>query len=203
MTLWQVRRVLLHKHIPVGAGLGGGSSDAAMATMLVCKLWDIPYDAAMIGQLLAPLGADMAACITRKPLWMRGVGEVIEPAQGVPDYAVLLVNPRVVLPTPDVYGALQPEEIGRAYPQAEEDMAAYILQARNDLQAAAIRLCPVIDEVLGALARETHCVVARQSGSGATCFALFDKKEAALEAASVIANAYPTWWVMPTQLLGT
>lgn len=186
--------IKLHKKLPVGAGLGGGSSDAATAAKMLRQLWGIEADDEALAVLLAPLGADMAACVYARPLWMRGVGDDVTLAEGLPAAYVVLVNPQLPLPTIQVYREVQPEEIGGGLPDASS-LGDYLRVARNDLEGAALRCCPDIVAVLAALRQQAGCYVARMSGSGATCFGLFETQEAAMTAASVLMSAYPHWWI--------
>jgi len=189
-------RLALAKEIPVAAGLGGGSADAAAALRALSRLWRIRHDAERLDELALGLGADVPACLASAPVRVRGVGERIEPVPGLASAAVLLVNPGVALATRAVFDERRPAE-GGSRPASFEpgrDLGA----TRNDLEPAAIRLVPAIREVVEALRAQPGCRLARMSGSGATCFALFDDAAAASTAAARVQAARPGWWVRAT-----
>ena len=186
--------IALEKNLPVAAGLGGGSADAGAVFRIVREMYGLPDD---WQRRAAKLGADVPACIASETVIGRGVGDEFEPVEsdlaGTP---VLLVNPRVPLSTADVFAAWDGEDRG-ALPSG--DARAIALAGRNDLEPAAIALCPPIADVLAAL-RATECWLARMSGSGATCFALYDTAEARAAAAQTIHAAHPDWWTLEGNL---
>lgn len=160
--------VTLEKNLPVAAGLGGGSADAGALFRLVERSQGLPDD---WQARAAKLGADVPACVLSRACIGRGTGtELTEVANDLAGMACLLVNPRVPLSTGPVFKAWDGIDRG---PLPEGDLREIMLAGRNDLEAPALSLCPVIDEVLGAL-KATKPVLARMSGSGATCFALYD-----------------------------
>lgn len=187
----------LDKHIPVGAGLGGGSADAAATLHLLNALWDIGAGADELAALALPLGADVPACLLAQPLHMSGIGEVITP---MPDFrlnrAIVLVNPGEPLLTAAVYREYARRGTYSAPVEASRrgDYAA----RRNDMQEAAIALCPPVRDVLDLLAAQAGCELARLCGSGATCFGLFADAAAAGRAGEAIRSAQPGWWVQVT-----
>ena len=179
----------LTKNLPVASGIGGGSADAAATLRALSKLWAAPIPA----DLPATLGADVPVCVAGVPAWMSGIGEIVEPAGALPDWGVVLVNPGIALATPSVFRARSGafSEGGKFPPNL-----ASIAAAGNDLEAPAIALVPAIAEVLAALRGLPGIRVARMSGSGATCFALFDGREkAALAAKALKAKAPSAWWI--------
>ncbi|MBY0335235.1 MAG: 4-(cytidine 5'-diphospho)-2-C-methyl-D-erythritol kinase [Acetobacteraceae bacterium] len=182
----------LTKRLPVASGIGGGSADAAAALRALARLWGVSVP---LEPLAAKLGADVPVCVASRPARMRGVGEVLDAAPGLPRCALLLVNPGVALPTPEVFwarqGGFRPEAaLPASWPDAEA-MARDLRALANDLEPPAIALRPVIAEVLAAIAAQPGCLLARMSGSGATCFGLF--ADAAL--AEAAARALPAaWW---------
>jgi len=193
--------ICLDKQIPVAAGLGGGSSDAATVTRLLEKLWGLPPTDA---DSLAALGADLPACMTGHPVLVEGIGERVTKVDTVPDCELMLVNPGVPLPTGRVFQAYA----GQGAPALDmppatgniPDFVAWLAGQRNDLELAAMRLVPAIGRVLEEIAATESCLLARMSGSGATCFGVFPQPDAAQEAARRIAAGNPGWWVMPTRL---
>lgn len=187
-------RLRLEKRLPVAAGLGGGSADAAATLRLLARLWGAaPED---LPALAATLGADVPVCLASRPARMRGVGERLTPAPALPCFGLALVNPGVALSTAAVFaartGAFSPEAV---LPSSWTDTAAlaeHLAALGNDLEAPAIRLRPVIAEVLDALRALPDCLLARMSGSGATCFGLFPTPGAAAAGAALLSR--PGWW---------
>ncbi|MCC1481814.1 4-(cytidine 5'-diphospho)-2-C-methyl-D-erythritol kinase [Roseibaca sp. Y0-43] len=190
----------LEKHLPVASGIGGGSSDAAAALRLVARATGraLPPD-------VLPLGADVPVCMSAQPCRMRGIGEDVTPIPPLPQMAMVLVNPRVGVSTPEVFRALARKD-NAPMPDtlpAWPDFARFVewLSAqRNDLQAPACAAVPEIAQVLGAL-EGSGAALARMSGSGATCFGLFPDLGQAQVAADTISGVRPGWWVRATALL--
>lgn len=186
----------LTKRLPVASGIGGGSADAAAALRVLNRLWGLGFDAARLAAIGAGLGADVPVCVASRPARMGGIGEVLSPAPALPECGLLLVNPRVALPTPAVFRARGgPFSAPAALPPrgwADAAALAHDLRAlRNDLETAAIALCPPVAAVLEALSAAPGCLLARMSGSGATCFGLFADAAAAGRAAATLPAA---WW---------
>ena len=185
----------LAKHLPIASGIGGGSADAAAALRLLDRFWGCGLGEARLAAIGARLGADIPVCLAARPRRMQGVGEVLLPAPALPDCGLLLVNPGVALATPAVFRARPPgftpaAELPAAWADAAA-MARDLGRLRNDLEAPAIGLCPPVAEVLAAIGRLPGCLLARMSGSGATCFGLF----ASPGAAEAVAGGLPGgWW---------
>ena len=189
----------LEKNLPVASGLGGGSSDAAAALRALCALWRLADDEGVLAALGARLGADLPVCLLARAARIGGIGEVIEPIPELPQAGILLANPRRLLPTAAVFKArrgLFGAAIGRFAPMPRDaaELAHALADRRNDLSEAAIGLVPEIAEILAALARLPGALIARMSGSGATCFALFPDAAAAERARAALAAAKPRWW---------
>ena len=188
----------LDKHLPVAAGIGGGSSDAAAALLALRGLWRLSLADEALCALGASLGADLPACLYRRPVWVGGSGEHLAPAGPLPEAGILLVNPRRALPTPAVFAARRGPfgDVGRfePMPSSATALARALMPCRNDLTEAAIGLVPEIGVVLARLGRLPGSLLARMSGSGATCFALFADRAAAEEARALVAAAEPRWW---------
>lgn len=184
----------LEKNLPVASGIGGGSADAAAALRVLSALWGIK--GADLPALALQLGADVPVCLASRPARMQGIGEFLLPAPVLPDFGMVLVNPGVAVPTPAVFKARQgafspPPDLPEAWADVDA-MVADLRTCTNDLQEAAIGIAPVIGEVLAALAALPGAKLARMSGSGATCFALFADAAAAQAAAAQINR--PDWW---------
>jgi 4-diphosphocytidyl-2-C-methyl-D-erythritol kinase len=188
----------LDKHLPVASGIGGGSADAAAALRLLCRLWGIAPKAADLAALALDLGSDVPACIASVTQRVGGRGEALSACvvPGLSERPMLLVNPGVPVSTGAIFGAWDGIDRG-ALGAADLDALA---TARNDLQAPAIALAPVIAEVLAMLEGPAGARLARMSGSGATCFALFDRAEDCAGAAAAIARDWPEWWTMATRI---
>ncbi len=185
--------ISLEKNLPVAAGLGGGSADAGAMLRLILREWPKHLDEAAVMEASALLGADVPACVVSRTAMGRGIGDQLEPvAVELSGQPVLLVNPRLPLSTATVFAAWDGVDRGGLDP-------AQWRTARNDLANSATILCPQIDDVM-ALLRAQLPVVARMSGSGATCFAIFDSDAAMQAAANRIADDQPDWWVMGGQL---
>jgi 4-diphosphocytidyl-2-C-methyl-D-erythritol kinase len=188
----------LDKNLPAASGIGGGSSDAAATLRALDRLWHHPVDAAALAALALELGADTPACLAARPVWVGGIGERVTPVAGLPTAGIVLANPRRRLPTADVFAARRSAftASGRFDPMPVDavGLARVLAPRRNDLTEAALTLVPEIARVLQRLARLPGALLARMSGSGATCFALFADRTAALDAAALLARAEPLWW---------
>ncbi|WP_264210995.1 4-(cytidine 5'-diphospho)-2-C-methyl-D-erythritol kinase [Leisingera thetidis] len=186
-------RIRLSKQLPHGAGIGGGSSDAAAVLRAAAGQGSRIPDA-----LPLSLGADVPVCMAARASRMQGIGEQVTPAE-LPPLHALLVNPGAHVPTGPVFSALA-SRASPPMPQdippfaSAEDCAAWLKEQRNDLEAPALALAPVIDRTLADLRSSRGALLARMSGSGATCFALYPTKKAAHMAAYEISAEHPDWW---------
>ena len=203
----------LSKRLPVAAGLGGGSADAAAALRLLARANGIALDDPRLMQAAQATGADVPVCLDPKPRRMRGVGDVLSDPLDLPRLFAVLVNPGVAVSTRDVFATLnlasRPTSGGgsSSSPLVVEgwggEPTAFVTalaKDRNDLEAPAIELEPAIAEVLSVLHGLPGCRLARMSGSGATCFGLFPTNAAAAAAARTLRVGYPQWWVRATVL---
>ena len=195
----------LSKRLPVAAGLGGGSSDAAAALRLLAAANGIAPGDPRLMHAARATGADVPVCLDPRPRLMRGIGDVLSTPLDIPKLAAVLVNPGVAVPTRDVFAALnlrpgaQSADSGSPPPAALLDE---ISNGRNDLEEPAIELQPVIAKVLTVLRNLPGCRLSRMSGSGATCFGLFDSTHSTQAAARTLHVGYPDWWVRATELGG-
>ena len=191
--------IRLTKNLPVASGIGGGSADAAAALAGLCGLWDVAPGRAALHAIAARLGADVPVCLDGAASFVGGIGEELAPARGLPPAWLLLANPRIATPTPAVFKARQGPFSKAARwsepPRDFADIAARLRSSSNDLTEAAISVTPAIRDVLVALAALPGCVLARLSGSGATCFGLFADAAAARGAEARLRAARPDWWV--------
>lgn len=186
--------IVLDKHLPVGAGIGGGSADAAAVLRGLARLGGAPVPDAV------SLGADVPVCIASRPARMQGVGERLAPFGPPPELPMVLIHPGVPVATAAVFSALATTE-GAPMPDAipiwrdVREAAAWLGSQRNDLEAAAIGVEPQIAVVREALGSRRDCLLARMSGSGSAVFGLFPDHTTARRAADAIATANPGWWV--------
>lgn len=187
--------VTLEKNLPVAAGLGGGSADAGALIRLICETYGWPDD---WHERAARLGADVPACVISRTARGTGTGTDLDVIDSeLTGMAVLLVNPRKALATGPVFKAWNGLDQG---PLAEGSLREIVPKARNDLEDGARALVPAIGQIVGAL-KATHPWLARMSGSGASCFALYESGEARDAAAAEIATRHPGWWQMSGTLL--
>lgn len=195
----------LVKNLPVASGIGGGSSDAAATLQALLALWRATLDDDALARLAAELGADVPICLAARTAWLGGIGERVEPAPPLPPTALVLVNPRRPLPTPAVFKARRgPFSTPARFTESPADtaaLAALLAERRNDLTVAAVELVPEIAAVLARLSALDGALIARMSGSGATCFALFADDAAAAAAARQMTREQPEWWVAAGRLL--
>lgn len=194
----------LEKRIPVAAGLGGGSADAAAALNGLARLWGLPGRSEDLAALARELGADVPVCLDGRPAFIGGIGDRLEPAPPLPETGLVLANPRIPLPTPAVMAGRQGPFSAAARwskPVREPEALARLLQhRRNDLTRAALALAPEIGEVLAALSALPGVLLARMSGSGATCFGLVRGRAEAEAAAEALRTEQPGWWILASWL---
>ena len=198
-------RISLEKHIPVAAGIGGGSSDAAAVLRGLCRVWNVNRDDPRVVEIATRLGADVPMCLYGRPAFVTGVGDKLTPISHEPELHILLVSPNEPLSTAAVFGALEgpggrTEGLCETLQSGDRSVFLQTLRtSRNDLTPPALQLCPAVGVVLGALEQARGCELARMSGSGATCFAIFPNAVMCQDAADRIFQAHPDWWVCPTR----
>jgi 4-diphosphocytidyl-2-C-methyl-D-erythritol kinase len=200
----------LEKRLPVAAGLGGGSADAAAALRLLARVNDLAADDPLLYAAARATGADVPVCLDPRTRLMRGIGEVLFGPFNLPPLQGVLVNPGVALSTKAVFARwkplatpLVPADLTVLTAMSKRDqLVRFLLSQANDLESAAIALAPVVADVLLALSSQPHCELARMSGSGTTCFAIFASAADAIKAAEAIHAEYPKWWVRATALGG-
>jgi 4-diphosphocytidyl-2-C-methyl-D-erythritol kinase len=192
-------RIVLTKNLPVASGIGGGSADAAATLRGLARLWKLNLsqdDLRLIGETL---GSDVPVCIDSTSAWMEGRGEKVTALSGIPKVPMVLVNPRVAVLTGKVFSALKERHgVGLPLPPAMKDveaLAAYLKTTSNDLEAPAREVAPIIGDALNALKSQRGALLARMSGSGATCFALFADSNSASTAADRMKRAHRDWWI--------
>jgi 4-diphosphocytidyl-2-C-methyl-D-erythritol kinase len=200
----------LEKRLPVAAGLGGGSADAAAALRLLARTNNLAADDPLLYAAARATGADVPVCLDPRTRLMRGIGEILSNPFKLPPLQGVLVNPGVALATTSVFARWKPP----AAPVVPADLTVltamskrdqlvrFLLSQKNDLEAPAIALAPAIADVLLALQSQPQCELARMSGSGTTCFAIFASAAYAIRAAEAVHAARPEWWVRATALGG-
>jgi 4-diphosphocytidyl-2-C-methyl-D-erythritol kinase len=198
----------LDKNLPVAAGIGGGSADAAAALRLIARANNIPLDDARLYEAARATGADVPVCLDPRTRLMRGIGEVLSDPLALPPLQAVLVNPGAALATKAVFAGWRPHAAqpvpldlaALAKVTSQEQFLQLLTTQPNDLEAAAIALAPAIAGVLAALRSLPGCSLARMSGSGSTCFGVFGSAAAAGDAAKILSGKYPHWWVRETAL---
>ena len=197
-------RIRLTKNLPVASGIGGGSADAAAALRGLRALYDESIAESDLLAIAASLGSDIPVCVASQTAWMEGRGEIVTPLPSLPPAHVVLVNPGLSVSTADVFRRLtvRADEASLTPPAAFASLDAlvhYLKTTRNDLEGPALAIAPAIGSVLEALAQQ-GAVLARMSGSGATCFGFFETAAKAQSAAAAIAKAEPRWWARAGKL---
>jgi 4-diphosphocytidyl-2-C-methyl-D-erythritol kinase len=198
---------LLQKRLPVAAGIGGGSADAAAALRLLARLNRLDPADPRLAEAARATGADVPVCLDPKPRVMAGIGERLSGPVDVAPLAAVLVNAGVPVVTKEVFAALgaPPFEypgpgVDLEIPATAEELVEYLRRRPNHLEPVAVRLAPVVATVLECLRKTSGCEFARMSGSGGTCFGVFRSGRSALAAAHALHSAQPGWWVRATTL---
>lgn len=187
----------LEKNLPVASGLGGGSADAAACLRGLSRIWNLPGTTQDLADIAISLGADVPMCLSSRPLVAAGIGDRIVPLETLPPLAIVLVNPGTAIATPVVFGGLPNKNnpamtVPKARTTGELVMELQVL--RNDLQAPAQSIAPIIADVIDAISG-SGALLARMSGSGATCFGLYSDDQKANQAAETLRTAHPSWYV--------
>ncbi|MDX8352721.1 4-(cytidine 5'-diphospho)-2-C-methyl-D-erythritol kinase [Cognatiyoonia sp. IB215182] len=195
----------LEKHLPHAAGIGSGSSDAAVTLAMLAELWSVPPLPATAPEVLA-LGADLPVCLRAPtPTRMSGIGDVLTAVARLPECALVLVRPPVDVPTAAVFKSLQTKAGSPMEPLPEgldfDGFARWLARQRNDLQAPAEKIAPEVSEALAKLKSLPAVSVAGMSGSGATCFGLVKDMAAARHVARIVQVSQMNWWVAPAMVL--
>ncbi|MAX13902.1 MAG: 4-(cytidine 5'-diphospho)-2-C-methyl-D-erythritol kinase [Sphingobium sp.] len=192
-------RLRLTKMLPVASGIGGGSADAAATLRLLVRLWDVRVEPAELAALALDLGSDVPACVASVTQMVSGRGEELarHGVAGLEGRPMLMVNPGVAVSTAAVFAGWDRQDRG---PLSADSIERLVTQGRNDLEEPAIALAPAIADVLAMLNGQAGLTLARMSGSGATCFALFDDDVAMGRAAAAIGADRPEWWTMETRI---
>lgn len=200
-------KITLEKNLPLASGIGGGSADAAATLLALMTLWQVDISNKALRAMALELGADVPACLDNHPQLVKGIGEICENVSLGFNGAILLVNPGISVSTPDVFNAYKASAVPFSQKLDEKtDVVSAIHQleksTRNDLFEPTSALSPVINDVVKVMCDLPHQKMVRMSGSGATCFALFNSLLEAEKASEIILEKKPSWWVAPGHLLG-
>ena len=195
----------LNKNIPIASGLGGGSADAAATLHALTKLWRFPISDQDLNKIAEQIGSDVPVCLNQKSAIMEGIGERVHRLGNLPKFGILLVNSNFPVSTQEVfqkYGAnfSAPGSLNQI-PKDRETLLKLLHSLQNDLTQASINTAPEIKNVLSVLSDLNNQLLVRLSGSGGTCFALFENTKNAQEAAEKLNKKFPDWWINPTSIL--
>lgn len=199
--------VKLSKNLPVAAGLGGGSADAAAMLRLLVQMVEHDLPPADLFDIARGLGADVPMCLYSRPAEVRGIGEIVLPLAHFPACHVVLVNPLQPVVTADVFRRLERRDnpgipdLGDPLTRPAQ-LGLWLSETRNDLEPPAIAMVPVIGELIARLATQSGCILSRMSGSGATVFGLFGSSAQAHQAAHDLREKWPGYWVAAAPLIG-
>ncbi len=186
----------LHKMMPVASGIGGGSSDAAAALHCLNHVWGSNLPLGTLQEFTLPFGADIPVCLYAKPCIMEGIGETITPCDELQPLHAVLVNPLKAIATQQIFKSLPPIfEQSNIY-----NSNATLTELSNDLQPHAIQQCAEVQHIIDALSATDGCICARMSGSGATCFGLFESQDEAQRANRMILDQFSSFWVRTTSI---
>jgi len=191
-------RIVLTKNLPVASGIGGGSADAAAALRGLNELYNL--NRTDLFEIAATLGSDVPVCVASKAAWMKGRGEILAQAT-VPPLSLVLVNPRLGVSTGEVFRTLGDRSGIGMLPRWTDDLLPFLLKTTNDLETPARAIQPAIGDVLNALGKLPDVLLARMSGSGATCFGIFEDEASAANAARLLSVEHPGWWVQAVKVL--
>jgi 4-diphosphocytidyl-2-C-methyl-D-erythritol kinase len=201
--------ITLTKNLPVASGIGGGSADAAATIKALQWLWNKrDFDWKPLAEFALSLGADVPVCLYDRTSYVSGIGEKLKHGGALPSADLLLVNPGVATPTPQVFkertGGFSPSDPWETPPATSamttKQLVALLKKRRNDLTEPAIKVAPVIEDVLQAIGKTRGCLLSRLSGSGATCFGIYDDAASAEAAKAAILKAHPDWWAVATKI---
>lgn len=191
-------KIILEKNLPLAAGIGGGSADAAAMARYLVDVWNIPQNS-KLDEILLSLGADVPVCFYGHSAFVSGIGEDIKAAPSMPKTHAVLVNPRQSCSTQDIFekfnsGYRKSIELPKSF-ETTQNLCEFLKAQHNDLEDAAIRNIPAIYDILTLLDEFDDCLLARMSGSGATCFGIFETQDQAINAKRQLRQTHPDWWI--------
>jgi 4-diphosphocytidyl-2-C-methyl-D-erythritol kinase len=195
--------ITLAKHLPIASGIGGGSADAAATLRGLMRLWQADLDPERLSRIALSLGADVPMCLSNRPAMARGIGEELTPVEHLPSFAMVMINPLIAVSTPEIFRRLERRDNPPAppvppLPATHGDWLSFLCTLRNDLQPPARALVPEIGQLCETLTAQ-GARLARMSGSGATCFGIFENRHAAERAAAQLAIAHPRAYIQAIQ----
>ncbi|PZP55668.1 MAG: 4-(cytidine 5'-diphospho)-2-C-methyl-D-erythritol kinase [Micavibrio aeruginosavorus] len=195
-------KITLTKNLPSGAGIGGGSADAAAILRALQNFWGVSVADETLHKISLQIGSDVPVCLQSRPAVMRGTGNIILPAPSMPELHTLLIWPRQKTPTPLVFknresSFSEPAVLKPSYMDAASLISNLTDYTSNDLERTATKLFPVIDEAMTMLKQDRTCLFTRMSGSGSTVFGIFESQKNLEKAAKAIRSSQPDWWVQP------
>lgn len=201
--------ITLKKNLPVGAGIGGGSSDAAALMKIVNKECNLGFSIQELQEIGLNIGADIPVCLSCEPSFVSGIGEKILPLSNFPKKEILLVNPNLPLLTKDIFqmsvkqfsSSIEEKLISLHKSKSMSEILNFLKEQKNDLQNSATSLVPEIVEIILLLESQKNCLFSRMSGTGATCFGVFEDKESCQNAMKNIQNLFPNWWVQSGSII--
>lgn len=195
-------KLTLVKNLPIASGIGGGSGNAAAALRIIARHWALSKDDPVLYEIAKKLGQDVPCCLENKTCYFTGIGDVLEPGPQLPHTNIVMVNPNKALSTASVFRARKGDFSSRAeletVPTDVAELASMIKARNNDLTETSLELLPDISKALAALEGTENCLLARMSGSGATCFGIYTDRGSARNAAACMFNNHPGWWVVAT-----
>ena len=191
--------IKLTKNLPISSGMGGGSSNAANLLKCIINLYDIKFKEKELNDILLSLGADVPFCYYSRTGIVTGIGEIIRFTKKIPEYHVLLVNPLVEISTKEIFNSINIEK-KKKEKISENSLLSFLRSKKNDLEVSAIIQCNQIKSILNTL-KKTNSLLTRMTGSGATCFSLFEDKKDLNEADEIINNLNPKFWKKKTKIL--
>lgn len=199
-------KINLTKNIPIAAGLGGGSSDAAMILNHLIKKENLPLSNDQINQIALSLGSDVAICLKQKAGYILSIGEKTDEVKKIPDIWAVLVNPKIIISTKAIFEMnsfnFRPKIKERPNNFANLfELLDFIKIHDNELEKNAKKLCPEIANIINTLSQTSNCLLARMSGSGATCFGLYKTKQDSMNASEEIKKIYPQYWIKSSKII--
>lgn len=197
--------ISLTKVLPVASGIGGGSADAAATLRGLTRLWGLDLTWPELRVIAATIGSDVPVCVESRPSWMEGRGDRVTPAGALAQLPLVLVNPGIAVPTANVFRALRVRSGTANFDHATRlseprELLTFLKTTVNDLEGPARTIAPIIGQVLDELSRMPGADLWRMSGSGATCFALFEEVAAAEMAAIALSHSHPNWWIKAAKI---
>jgi len=197
----------LQKNLPIASGIGGGSSDAAACLNGLSQMSKY-NNPTTLKRLAEGLGADIPVCLNTRPTLMRGIGDDLTPLTQIPEFYIVLANPLIPLPTKNIFSAYHDTNtqyskttVLETLPTEFSDFISFLSDCQNDLTKAACQHCPEINTVINEISKTPHCLLSRMSGSGATCFGIYETLQKAQKAEAILQKQQPNWWIKSSRII--